>query len=80
MKIFGEVASKYDIDGIEFDFRRWFHMVSNPEKNHVVLTRLVREARKMLDETAPQGPPKDAAGRAQWVPCWKESSSRGVPR
>ena len=52
MKIFGEVASKYDIDGIEFDFRRWFHMVSNPEKNHVVLTRLVREARKMLDETA----------------------------
>jgi hypothetical protein len=52
MKIFAEVASKYDIDGIEFDFRRWYHMVSNPEKNHVVLTRMVREARKMLDETA----------------------------
>jgi hypothetical protein len=52
MKIFREVAEKYDIDGIEFDFRRWFHMVSNPEKNYQVLTRMVRETRQMLDETA----------------------------
>ncbi len=50
MKIFTEVAETYDIDGIEFDFRRWYHMVSNPLENHVVLTRMVRETRKMLDE------------------------------
>ncbi len=52
MKIFREVAEKYDIDGIEFDFLRWYHMVSDPEKNHVVLTRMVRETRQMLDEVA----------------------------
>jgi hypothetical protein len=52
MKIFREVADKYDIDGIEFDFRRWYHMVSDPQKNHVVLTRMVRETRAMLDEVA----------------------------
>jgi hypothetical protein len=52
MKIFREVAEKYDIDGIEFDFRRWYHMVSDPEKNHVVLTRMVRDTRAMLDEVA----------------------------
>ena len=50
MAIFREVAENYDIDGIEFDFRRHYHMVSDPHKNHVVLTRMVRETRKMLDE------------------------------
>lgn len=52
MAIFREVAERYDIDGIEFDFRRWYHMVSDPLKNHAVLTRMVRETRQMLDETA----------------------------
>ncbi len=52
MKIFREVASKHDIDGIELDFRRWYRMVSNPGENHVVLTRMVRDCRKMLDEVA----------------------------
>jgi hypothetical protein len=52
MAIFQEVAERYDIDGIEFDFRRWYHMVSDPLKNHAVLTRMVRETRQMLDETA----------------------------
>lgn len=52
MAIFREVAEAYDIDGIEFDFRRWTHMVSEPQKNHPVLTRMVRETRRMLDETA----------------------------
>jgi hypothetical protein len=52
MKIFTEVVSEYDIDGIEFDFRRWYHMVSDPLKNHGVLTRMVRDTRKVLDETA----------------------------
>ena len=52
MAIFREVATERDIDGIEFDFRRWWHMVSDPHKNHVVLTRMVRETRKMLDEVA----------------------------
>ena len=52
MAIFREVAEKYDIDGIELDFRRWYHMVSDPTKNHTVLTRMVRDTRKMLDEVA----------------------------
>lgn len=52
MNIFREVAERYDIDGIEFDFRRWYHMVSDPLKNHIVLTRMVRETRQMLDEVA----------------------------
>ena len=52
MDIFREVAERYDIDGIEFDFRRWYHMVSNPLKNHGVLTKMVRETREMLDQVA----------------------------
>ena len=52
MRIFAEVADRYDIDGIEFDFRRWYHMISNPLENHPVLTRLIRETRRMLDDTA----------------------------
>lgn len=50
--IFREVAEKYDIDGIEFDFRRWTHMISDPLNNHPILTRLVAETRQMLDETS----------------------------
>ena len=52
MRIFAEVVSNYDIDGLELDFRRWYHMVSDPLKNHEVLTRMVRQTRKLLDETA----------------------------
>ena len=52
MKIFREVATEHDVDGIELDFRRWYRMVSDPSKNHVVLTRMVRDCRKMLDEVA----------------------------
>jgi hypothetical protein len=46
------VAENFDIDGIEFDFRRWYHMVSDPHENHGVLTRMVRDTRQMLDEVA----------------------------
>jgi len=61
--IFREVAQRYDIDGIEFDFRRWCHMVSDPLRNHAVLTRMVRETRQMLDETARRkGRPKMLLG------------------
>jgi len=52
MAIFREVAEKYDIDGIEFDFRRWTHMISDPLHNHPILTRMVRETRAMLNEVA----------------------------
>ena len=52
MNIFKEVAEEYDVDGIEFDFRRWLKMISDPLKNHPILTRMVRETRHMLDETA----------------------------
>ena len=54
MKIFAEVAEKYDIDGIEFDFRRWFNMISDPHQNHPILTRMVRDTRRMLDAVAKQ--------------------------
>ena len=50
--IFREVANDYDIDGIEFDFRRWTHMISDPRNNHPILTRMVRETRAILDEAA----------------------------
>ncbi|MFH1008463.1 MAG: hypothetical protein V1800_13335 [Candidatus Latescibacterota bacterium] len=52
MAIFAEVAHEYDIDGIEFDFRRWYHMVSDPLKNHPILTRMVSETREMLSDVA----------------------------
>jgi len=52
MEIFTEVANQYDIDGIEFDFRRTIHMISEPEKNYVILTKMVKETREMLDEVA----------------------------
>ncbi len=52
MAIFREVAENYDVDGIEFDFRRWTHLVSNPLENHPVLTRMVRDTRAMLDKVA----------------------------
>jgi len=52
MTIFREVAECYDIDGIEFDWRRWCHMISDPLQNHAILTRMVRETRRMLDEVA----------------------------
>jgi len=52
MKIFTEVVENYDIDGIEFDYKRTHYMISNPRKNHVILTRMVRETRQMLDEVA----------------------------
>ncbi|MFV1967898.1 MAG: hypothetical protein ACC628_20900 [Pirellulaceae bacterium] len=52
MEIFTEIANQYDIDGIEFDFKRTSHMISDPHKNHVILTRMVAETRKMLDGVA----------------------------
>lgn len=52
LEIFTEVANAYDIDGLEFDFRRWTHMISEPEKNHPILTQMLRETRQMLDDVA----------------------------
>ena len=52
MKIFTEVANDYDVDGIEFNFKRWNHMISDPHKNHPVLTQMVRDTRAVLDEAA----------------------------
>jgi hypothetical protein len=52
MAIFAEVVESYDVDGIEFDFRRWTHMVSDPLENHPVLTRMVRETSEMLARVA----------------------------
>ena len=52
MAIFREVAENYDIDGIEFDFKRWYHMISDPLENYPILTQMVRDTRQMLDEVA----------------------------
>ena len=52
MQLFREAAENYDIDGIEFDFMRWNHMISEPSKNHSILTKMVAETRRMLDEVA----------------------------
>ena len=52
MRLFREVVENYDIDGIEFDFMRWHHMISEPHKNHPILTKMVAETRQMLDEVA----------------------------
>ena len=54
MNIFREVAENYDIDGIEFDFRRWYRMISDPLENYPILTQMVRDTRRMLDEVAKQ--------------------------
>jgi len=52
MSIFREVAEKYDIAGIEFDFMRWNHMISDPLENHPILTKMVADTRRVLDEAA----------------------------
>lgn len=52
MQLFREAAENYDIDGIEFDFMRWNRMISEPSKNHSILTKMVAEIRRMLDEVA----------------------------
>ncbi len=50
MKIFREVAENYDLDGIEFDFRRWNRMISKPLENYPVLTKMVRETHAILQQ------------------------------
>ena len=52
MSIFREVVENHEVDGIEFDFMRWSHMISDPHRNHPILTKMVAETRKMLDEMA----------------------------
>jgi len=52
LAMFTEVVNEYELDGLELDFRRWFHMISKPLENHRILTQLVRDTRKMLDDTA----------------------------
>ncbi len=48
LRMFTEVATLYDVDGIEFDFRRWTHMISDPLHNYPVFTDLIRQTRQML--------------------------------
>ena len=52
MAIFRELLGNYDVDGIEFDFRRWYHMISDPLNNHPTLTQMVRDTRRLLDASA----------------------------
>jgi len=52
LDMFREVAEEFDIDGIELNFRRTYHMVSNPLHNYPVLTRMVGDVRRVLDDAA----------------------------
>jgi hypothetical protein len=50
--MFREMLSNYDVDGIELNFRRHPSIISNPLKNHPVLTELVGDVRGVLDQAA----------------------------
>ncbi len=52
LDIFREVAEKYDIDGIELNFRRWTFMISHPLHNYPILTRMIYDVRRILDDSA----------------------------
>jgi hypothetical protein len=52
MAIFKEAMEKFDVDGIEFDFKRYYPMISNPHVNYPVHTRMLREMRQFLDQLA----------------------------
>jgi hypothetical protein len=52
MAIFKEAMEKFDVDGIEFDFKRYYPMISNPHVNYPVHTRMLREMRAFLDQLA----------------------------
>ena len=52
MDMFREVVEKFDIDGIELNWRRTYHMVSDPLHNYPVLTRMVGDVRRILDDAA----------------------------
>lgn len=52
LDIFREVAENYDIDGLELNWRRWWHMISNPLHNYPVLTRMIADVRRILDDAA----------------------------
>ena len=81
LAIFTEVADRYDIDGIEFDFRRWYRMISDPRRNYAILTRLVAQTRAMLDETARRkGRDTDAVGRARGSSARNATERSGVSR
>ena len=45
-----EVCRKYDIDGFEMDFMRWPHYFRKPAKDMGLMTRFVRDVRRMMDE------------------------------
>ena len=52
LDMFREVAEKFDIDGIELNFRRTYHMISNPLQNYPILTRMVGDVRRIIDDAA----------------------------
>jgi hypothetical protein len=52
LDIFREMLANYEVDGIELNFRRMGIMISRPLENHPVLTRLVHDVRRLLDDAA----------------------------
>lgn len=78
MDIFSEVVERFGIDGIEFDFRRWSHMISAPLENHPILTEMVRKTRKLLDNAAQKKGQRLLLG-VRVGPTLSEKEGRGLP-
>ena len=52
LDIFRELVETYDIDGIELNWRRSPQLISYPLHNYPVLTRMVSDLRRILDDAA----------------------------
>jgi hypothetical protein len=52
LALFRDLLAHYAVDGIELDFRRWYHMISDPTTNYPILTQMVRDTRRLLDAAA----------------------------
>jgi len=61
LSIMEEVANRFDIDGIEFNFTRLAECFpkDTADESHAILTGFVRRVRKMLDEAAGSNSPED---------------------
>lgn len=59
LTIIRELASNYDIDGIELDFMRhppFFDLkATTPEQRQKIITGFIKNVRQILDETTPEG-------------------------
>lgn len=52
LRFIGECLSRYDVDGVECDWMRWTHHLSDPRRDAGLLTAFMREVRKLADASA----------------------------